>query len=404
MDGTPPTARPLPLAGLRVVEVGIALAGPFAGSLLADMGAEVIKVERRDGGDPMRLLGRSKNGVQVWWGVAARNKRVVTLNLKHPEGKALFEQLVADADVVVENYRPGVMDRLGIGWKDLSRINPRLVMLSVSGFGQTGPDAGRPGFGKIAEALSGMVVLTGEPGDTPQHVGFSLADTSAGLMGFFAVSAALFARDCAGGSGTHIDVALYEPLLRMADCQLALHHLAQRSPARQGTNDPYGWGAAEAGSGEVGGDWLPSFACADGSWVMLLVWPGGEEKLATLAGTPAGSSRDALAVALASWFRSHTPEAALAALGPLNIELVPVHDGASLAGDAYFRARGDVVAVDDPVVGPLMVSGRVPRGYAPEDLRDFRDAQVGENNAEILGDRLGLGRERLAALEAAGTV
>ena len=119
MDGTRTNARPLPLAGLRVVEVGIALAGPFAGSLLADMGAEVIKVERRDGGDLMRLLGRRKNGVQVWWGVAARNKRVVTLNLKDPEGKALFERLVADADVVVENYRPGVMDRLGIGWKAL---------------------------------------------------------------------------------------------------------------------------------------------------------------------------------------------------------------------------------------------------------------------------------------------
>ena len=394
--GAPP---PRPLDGLRVVEVGIALAGPFAGSLLADMGAEVIKVERRDGGDPMRLLGRRKNGVQVWWGVAARNKRVVTLNLKDPEGKALFLRLVADADVVVENYRPGVMDRLGIGWKDLSRINPRLVMLSVSGFGQTGPDAGRPGFGKIAEALSGMVMLTGDPADTPQHVGFSLADTSAGMMGFFAISAALYARDCAGGSGAHIDLALYEPLFRMADCQLALHERLGRSPLRQGGNDPYGWGAAEAD-----GDWLPSFRCADGRWVMLLVRPDGIGKLAALVDAPPDSARDRLSAALAPWFQARTPDDARAALGPLDIELVPVHDGATLAKDPYFRARGDVIATEDPVVGPVVVPGWAPRGYAGDGLRHFRDAQVAEDNADILGRRLGLGDDRLAALERAGTV
>ena len=399
MDGTRTNARPLPLAGLRVVEVGIALAGPFAGSLLADLGAEVIKVERRDGGDPMRLLGRRKNGVQVWWGVAARNKRVVTLNLKDPEGKALFERLVADADVVVENYRPGVMDRLGIGWKALSKINPRLVMLSVSGFGQTGPDSGRPGFGKIAEALSGMVSLTGEPGETPQHVGFSLADTSAGLMGFFAVSAALYARDCAGGSGTHIDLALYEPLFRMADCQLALHHLAGGSPAREGSNDPYGWGVSGAESA-----WLPTFACADGRWVMLKVAPGAAPRLAGLAGLPADSSRRELAAALAYWFRDRSPEAARSELADIAIDVAPVHDGATLAADPYFLARGDVVPTDDPVVGPVVVPGYSPRGYARDGLRDFRDAQVAENNAEILGERLGVDGERLVELERAGTI
>lgn len=397
MDGTRVETRPLPLAGLRVVEVGIALAGPFAGSLLADMGAEVVKVERRDGGDPMRLLGRKKNGVQVWWGVAARNKRVVTLNLKAPEGKALFEQFVADADVVIENYRPGVMDRLGIGWKALSQINPRLIMLSVSGFGQTGPDSGRPGFGKIAEALSGMVTLTGEPAETPQHVGFSLADTSAGLMGFYGVSAALYARDCAGGKGAHIDLALYEPLFRMADCQLALHHLTGRSPAREGSNDPYGWGA-----GDAGGAWLPSFACSGGLWVMLLVRPEAGPRLAEMLGLPPGSDRAATAAALVPWLRERTPEAARDALAAVGVELAPVHDGATLATDPYFLARGDVVPTEDAVVGPLVVPGYTPHGYSRDGLRDFRDAQVAENNADILGGRLGVSDARLGEMERAG--
>lgn len=228
---------------------------------------------------------------------------------------------------------------------------------------------------------------------------FSLADTSAGLMGYFAVSAALYARDCGGGGGAHIDLALYEPLFRMADCQLALHQLRQRSPAREGTNDPYGWGAADGG-----GDWLPTGACADGSWVMLLVPAGSEDKLAALVGAAPGSDRKDLAAALAGWLGRHAPGAARAALEVLGIGLAPVHDGATLAKDPYFRARGDVVATEDAVVGALVVPGRAPLGYSSEGLLDFRDAQVGENNAEILGDRLGLGGARMAALEKAGTL
>src|SRR5690606_8488203 len=149
-------------------------------------------------------------------------------------------------------------------------------------------------------------------------------------------------------------------------------------------------------------DWLPAFACADGSWVMLLVPPGADAKLAALAGAAPDAGRETLAAALAAWFARHSPDAARAALGPLDLELAPVHDGATLAADPYFLDRGDVLAADDAVVGPIMVPGTSPRGYAAEGLRPFRDAQVGENNAEILGDRLGLGRERLAALEQAG--
>ena len=238
--------NPLPLAGITVLELGMVLAGPFAGSLLADLGATVIKIEPPGTGDAARQMGPRKNGVALWWGVAARGKKCITLNLKDPTACALFERLVASADVVVENYRHGVLDRLGLGWSRLHAINPRLVMLSVTGFGQTGPGAERPGFGKIAEGMSGLVWLTGSPEQNPLFVGYSLADTTAGLFGVFAINLALYRRDVQGAGGAHIDLALYEPMLRMMEAQFAMHRATGRAPTRRGSNDPYGWGRAEA--------------------------------------------------------------------------------------------------------------------------------------------------------------
>ena len=232
----------LPLAGITVIELGMVLAGPFAGSLLADLGATVIKIEPPVTGDGARQMGPRKNGVALWWGVAARGKKCITLNLKDPTACALFERLVASVDVVVENYRHGVLDRLGLNWKRLHTINPRLVMLSITGFGQTGPSAERPGFGKIAEGMSGLVSLTGSPEQNPLFVGYSLADTTAGLFGVFAINLALYRRDVQDAGGAHIDLALYEPMLRMMEAQFAMHRVTGRAPTRSGSNDPYGWG------------------------------------------------------------------------------------------------------------------------------------------------------------------
>jgi crotonobetainyl-CoA:carnitine CoA-transferase CaiB-like acyl-CoA transferase len=189
---------PLPLRGVRVVELGSVIAAPYAASLLAEFGAEVVKVERPDGGDALRNMGVRANGVPLWWHVASRNKRLVTLDLKAEAGRAAFLALLDAADVLLENNRPGVMERLGFGWAALSARNPRLVMASISGFGQTGPYAPRPGFGKIAEAFSGAVALTGDPGGIPLHVGFSLADATAGLSAVLGVAVALHARDVLG--------------------------------------------------------------------------------------------------------------------------------------------------------------------------------------------------------------
>jgi len=352
-----------PLEGLRVIEAGIALAGPFAGSLLAELGAHVIKVEKPGGGDPMRLMGPSVEDVAVWWGVAARAKHCVDLDLKERAGKEIFLRLIRDADVLVENYRPGVMNRLGLGWPDLKKINPRLIMLSISGFGQTGPESGRPGFGKIAEALSGIVELTGRPDDVAMHIGFSLADTSTGLTGFLGVALALYQRDLAGGSGAHIDLALYEPLLRMNECQLALRERLGRSPLREGTNDPYGWGASGAANAQK------PFKSADGHWIMV--------SLASLrAKAPAGEDAEAWA---ADCIGAREHDAALRHLAKLGVAAVLVHDGATLPHSSYFLERKDVVRAIDPKIGEVVVPGEVPKAYAEPELPLFRATRPNED-------------------------
>lgn len=369
-----------PLEGVRVVEAGIALAGPFAGSLLADQGACVVKVERPDGGDPARLLGPSVDGESLWWGVASRDKLCVALDLKAPEGRAQFLKLIEEADVLIENYRPGVLERLGLGWPVLLEHNPQLVGLSISGFGQTGPNAGYPGFGKIAECLSGLLPVTGSPDSPPLHVGFSLADTSAGLMGAMAVNMALYQRDCAGGGGRRIDLALYEPLLRMLELQFSLFRSAGASPKRAGVNDPYGWGAADEPERR-----FAALACRDGAEILVLIEADSAPAIAGLAGASDATNLLELEAGLAAWTKTVNLDEAGDALRSRGIEAVRVHDGLSIARDPYFRARGDVVSAPRPGAPELMVPGHVPRRAEKSRLRAFRPAGVGENNAEVFG-------------------
>ena len=363
---------PLPLTGMRVIEMGAIIAAPFCASLLAELGAEVIKIERPDGGDPFRSMGPAVQGVQLWWGVASRNKRCITMDLKNPADKRRFEVLVAGADIFVENNRPGALERLGLGWTALSAINPRLVMLSISGFGQTGPYAPRPGFGKIAEAMSGQVALTGRPGQTPFHVGFSLADTCAGLSGLFGLAVALFLRAAAGGGrGLHIDVGLYEPLLRMLDCQFALQERLGQPPTRGGLNNPYSWGRAADGQCAI-----LCFKCQDHAWIAVYA-----------AGDAAAALQSKLGIGLASlegWLAGRSCDDALAALGSAGVAAARVHDGLTLSRDPYFRDRGDVRPVGHDAFDALVAPGFSPHGYAEAGLHTFRAPAIGEADAEFL--------------------
>ncbi|MBK4988249.1 CaiB/BaiF CoA transferase family protein [Pseudomonas sp. S36] len=206
-----------PLAGLKVVELGTLIAGPFASRICAEFGAEVIKVESPDGGDPLRKWRKLYEGTSLWWFVQARNKQSLTLNLKHPQGLDILKQLLADADILIENFRPGVLEKLGLGWDVLHALNPRLVMVRLSGFGQTGPMKDQPGFGAVGESMGGLRYITGFDDRPPVRTGISIGDSIAALWGVIGALMALRHREVNGGEGQVVDVALYEAIFAMME-------------------------------------------------------------------------------------------------------------------------------------------------------------------------------------------
>ena len=382
----------LPLEGVRVLELGTVISGPFAGSLLADLGAEVIKIETPGKGDVQRHGGLKKDGIHPWWGVAGRNKKFMTLNLKHAEGKAIFERLIRGADVLVENYRPGALKKLGFGWDAVHAMNPKLVMLSISGYGNTGVSAGRPGFGKIAEGLSGAVTLTGMPDEAPLLIGFSLADTCTGLFGVFGVTLGLYHRDVQGGNGVAIDLALYEPLFRMMECQLGSLQKAGVAPKRQGSNDAYGWGVASNSR--------PEFHCvkaSNGEWFLVSI-PGAAALKALTSGSNAAGAFAAHAARL-------DPAALRQAVTAVGAEIVPVLDGMSLSKNEYMRARGDVLDASNPKIGALSVPGPiVPLAPVGDARVAYHDASLGEHTNQILEQHLGFSGADISRLKNQGVV
>jgi crotonobetainyl-CoA:carnitine CoA-transferase CaiB-like acyl-CoA transferase len=302
--------------------------------------------------------------------------------LKHPEGKAMFLRLIAQADVLVENFRPGVLERLGMSWDELRAVNRRLVILSISGFGQTGPQKTRPGFGKIAEGLSGIVNLTGLDRQSPLFVGFSLADASAGLFGIFGVAAALYRRDVLGGEGGRIDLALYEPLMRMLDCQLALHAETGAAPARSGGNDPYTFGIASSDRPR-----FRSVGSATGDWYLIAV--------------PDGETSRRLEALGEDWGARLSNASIEKALRDLRLDFTLVFDGMSIARSPYFQARGDVVETEHRGIGKIAAAGRVD-GVRPDPV--YRPPGLGEDNAAVFGRMLGLDETELQRLAQEGVI
>jgi len=403
-------SAPGPLAGLRVIEMGSLLAGPFVGQLLGDFGAEIIKVEPPGVGDPMREWGRHKpQGQSLWFPVIARNKKSVTLDLRRAEGQALARELLAGADVLVENFRPGTLEKWGLGPDDLKTINPRLVVVRVSGYGQTGPYSSRAGFGSVGEAVGGLRALVGEPGGPPLRVGVTIGDMLAGTLGALGAMMALFSR-LKSGEGQVVDISLYEAVLTYMESLIPEYALTGAVRERSGSVLP---GIApsniypaltEAGAP---GDWVVIGANGDNVFRRLAAAMGQEE----LADAPEYATHDArgahmleLDDRIAAWTSALPAREVVARLEAAGVPASLVYTPREMLQDPQFTARGSIVTLPHPTLGAFPMQGVFPRlSETPGSVRSL-GPELGEHNAEVYGGLLGRSEAELSELQAAGVI
>lgn len=392
-----------PLTGLRVLDLATLFAGPLAATMLGDFGAEVVKVEHPEKPDPSRGHGPSKDGVGLWWKVLGRNKRTITLNLSKPGGRATLLRLVATADVVIENFRPGTLEKWDLGWPELSAANPRLVLARITGFGQFGPYAHRPGFGTLAEAMSGFAALTGEPDAPPTLPPFGLADSIAGLATAYAVMTALAARERTG-EGQVVDMALIEPMLLALGPQATwydqLGYVQERTGNRSANNAPRN-----------------TYRTADGTWVAVSTSAQSiAERVMHLVGRPelidepwfaTGADRarhaDVLDKAVGDWVARHTRTDVLAAFDKAEAAVAPIQDVRDVMTDPQYAALDTITTVDDPELGPLRMQNVLFRLSATPGTIRWTGRPHGADTDEILTD-LGLTASELTALREEGAL
>jgi len=380
-----PTASPLPLAGLKVLELGQLIAGPFAAKTLADFGAEVIKIEPPGSGDPLRQWRLLKDGTSVWWQIQARNKRSVALDLKDPAAQDIVRRLADESDVLVENFRPGALEGYGLDPVDLMARNPRLIVLRISGYGQTGPYRDKPGFGVVAEAMGGLRHLTAEPGRTPVRVGVSIGDTLAGLHGVIGVLTALHERQ-RSGQGQLIDVALYEAVFNCMESLLPEYSAfgAVREPAGSALpgiapsnayrcQDGY---ALIAGNGDSIFKRLMTAIARDDL--------GRDPALADNAGRVARVAE--IDAAIAAWTAPQTVAQVLAVLDAAAVPAGRIYTVADIAADPHYAARGmlDTLTMDDGSV--LAVPGICPKLSRTPGRHRRQAPGLGQDNAAVLAE------------------
>jgi crotonobetainyl-CoA:carnitine CoA-transferase CaiB-like acyl-CoA transferase len=395
---------PGPLAGLRVLDLGTVYAAPITAMLLGDYGAEVIKVEHPRG-DPARTHGWSKDGHGLWWKVIARNKRTITLNIGTPEGQDILCRLVEEADVLIENFRPGVMERWGLGPEQLLAINSRLVMLRVTGFGQFGPYAHRRAFGTLAEAMSGLAHQTGQEDGPPTLPPFGLADGVSGIAGALAVLLALYHRDTAAGRGQVVDISLLEPLLAILGPGPSVYDQLGIVPGRHGNrstnNAPRNayltrddrWVAISASATSV----------ADR--VMRLV---GRPDIAEKPWFSSAGERvrrgDLIDRAVSEWIRSRDLDEVVQAFQEAGAALAPIYNVEQLVTDPQIEALDAITTVDDPDLGPLRMQNVMFRlRQTPGGIR-FPGRGLGQDNDEVYSELLGLHGDKLARLHEEGVI
>jgi crotonobetainyl-CoA:carnitine CoA-transferase CaiB-like acyl-CoA transferase len=386
MPADPSASRPLPLAGVRILELANVVAGPSIGAHLSDFGAEVVKVERPGEGDASRTMGEAVGERTAWWLCIGRNKQTVALDLKREDDREAFLRLAAEADAVVESFRPGVLERLGLAPERLHEVNPRLVIVRISAFGQTGPYADRPGFGTLAEAFSGLAEISGYPDRPPLLPPIALADQVAGLFGTWSLLAALYHRDVHDGPGQTIDVSLYESVLSLLGPLPTLYRhngtLLQRNGSRLSFSSPRNVYPTRDGRHFAISGTAPSAA----ERVVRLV---GGEALATdpRFATPAARAEhaDELDALVAEWIAARDLAEVEARFHEANAAGIRVIDMADAAVDPHYAARGAVVAVPDDELGEVLMTAPVPRMSATPGRIAHAGRALGADDVAVLG-------------------
>jgi crotonobetainyl-CoA:carnitine CoA-transferase CaiB-like acyl-CoA transferase len=395
------------LDDIRVIDVGHVLAGPFAATLLGDLGADVIKIEPPEG-DGLRQLGPRKDGQPIWWSVAARNKRCVTLDLRTPEGQDVLRRLARKADVLVENFRPGTMERWNIGWEQLHAENQRLIMLRISGYGQqSAGNNPRPMFGRPSEALSGLLHLTGQPDGPPTHTGLSLGDASTALMGAYGVLAALHDRERTG-EGQVVDLALFETLFRMVDWHIPTYDQLGIVTQRAGNRFPLGLMVGNVYQ-SADGKWLSMSAAAENVIRRMLTLVGGKElagdpRFATPEARVAPENMQMLLDAVGEWIARRPAQEVLDGFEEAGAVIALVHDAQDIVDSPAYKDRDAIVTVDDQHLGPVRMPNVMPRLSASPGSVRWTGPDLGAHNEDVYCGLLGMTKEELAALKKVGAI
>jgi len=394
-----------PLKGVRVIDAGNMVAAPFATVLLADFGADVIKIEHPKYGDGQRKLEPIMNGIPLWWKSVARNKRCITLDLGKPEGAEIFKQLVKGTDVIVENYRPGTFEKWGIGPDVIRTIDPRIILLRISGFGQTGPYKNRAGFGRVAEAMSGLTNLIGEPDGPPMSPGYPLGDLIAGIFGSLSVMMALYHRDLRDGDGQVIDLALFEAVFRFLDFDPIQYD--QMKVVHKRTCNRVAYVAPSSMFKTKDGKYLTLAASTQSVWLRL-VEAIGRNDMATdpkFIDNPARveNSVECNGV-VGAWIEKHTRDEVIEQFDKHGVAYSAVFDMEDAFRDIQYRAREAMVRVPDADLGEAIVQNVVPKFSATPGSVDYLGQKMGTHNEEIFSGELGLSKERLKELKEAGII
>lgn len=393
-----------PLSDVKVLELGTLIAGPFCSRILAEFGAQVTKVESPDGGDPLRQWRKMHQDTSLWWYVQARNKKSVTVNMREPDGQEIVRRLAAEADIVVENFRPGTLEKWGMGWDVLSQRNPGLVMVRLSGYGQDGPYSDRAGFGAIGEAMGGLRYVTGYPDRPPVRVGISLGDAIASLYGVIGALMALRHREVNGGKGQVVDVALYESVFSLMESLLPEYDVAGLVRERSGASLP----------GIVPSN---TYTTRDGKYVVIgangdsifkrMMAAIGRNDLAEDPGLARNDGRVArtaeLDRAIGDWCSSHDLDHVLKVLSDAQVPSGKIFDIADIVNDLQYRARGMIEQAALPDGKPMKIPGVVPKMTQTPGGTRWLGPALGAHTGEVLGN-LGYDEEEIRSLKARGVI